>query len=334
VSLDVEVRRRSRAPVGAVVLEAELEGLGARQLRLGGRGRRSWGQLELGPLTRGAYDLGEPRVVLWDHLGLGSVSTNAGCGPTTVLVRPHLEPLDHLFGDAGPAGGERRRLQLRRTAGFDLLSVRRYEQGESLRRVHWPTSARRGELMVKELEDAPQDRVLVLLDCDPAGVVGEPPDSSFEAAVRAAGSIACCHAARGRRVLLATTGSERVPVRVGGGEGGLEPALDALAAVAADAPHPLSRVLARDAAVPEAGEVVVVTSTPDGKVVGSLLALAARRLVSIVWVDAASWGSGPTRHAPVPLRLGAAGLPLAVVRRGDRLAHVLGAHPPEDVARA
>ena len=50
-------------------------------------------------------------------------------------------------------------------------------------------SARRGALMVKELEDSPRDEVAVLLDGDPAGVTGSPPDSSFDVAVRAAGSI-------------------------------------------------------------------------------------------------------------------------------------------------
>ena len=44
---------------------------------------------------------------------------------------------------------EGRRLLMRRPSGFDLHSVRDYQQGESLRRVHWPTTARRGHLMVE-----------------------------------------------------------------------------------------------------------------------------------------------------------------------------------------
>ena len=45
-------------------------------------------------------------------------------------------------------------------------SVREYERGESLRKVHWPTTARRGQLMVKELEDSPRDEIAVVLDAD------------------------------------------------------------------------------------------------------------------------------------------------------------------------
>ena len=83
--------------------------------------------------------------------------------------------------------------------------MREYEQGESLRRVHWPTTARRGRLMVKELEDSPRESLVVVLDCDPAGDAGTSPESSFDAAVRAAGSILRAHVARGRRSGLVTT---------------------------------------------------------------------------------------------------------------------------------
>ena len=129
-----------------------------------------------------------------DLLGLASVTPPVSFERTTLVVRPRLVALDGLFCDAGVVGGDGRRLLLRRAAGFDFHSVREYEQGESLRRVHWPTSARRGQLMVKELEDTSHDGVVVLLDCDPAGDVGTAPDSSFDAAVRIAGSILQAHA--------------------------------------------------------------------------------------------------------------------------------------------
>src|SRR6266496_4536858 len=81
---------------------------------------------------------------------------------------------------------------------FDLHSVREYQQGESLRMVHWRSTAKRGQLMVRELEDSPRDEVAVVLDADPVAVVGE----SFELQVRAAGSLLLAHARRGRRSVL------------------------------------------------------------------------------------------------------------------------------------
>src|SRR5207237_839309 len=81
--------------------------------------------------------------------------------------------LERLFSEAGRFARDGSRLLLRRPAGFDLHSVREYEQGESLRKVHWRSTAKRGQLMVKELEDSPRDEVAVVLDADPAAVVGE-----------------------------------------------------------------------------------------------------------------------------------------------------------------
>jgi hypothetical protein len=52
----------------------------------------------------------------------------------------------------------------------------------------------------------------------------------------------------------------------------------------------------------------------------------ARRRVSLVWIDAASFGNGAIRRPePALLRLQAVGVPVAVVRRGDDLAAQLGA---------
>jgi hypothetical protein len=57
--------------------------------------------------------------------------------------------------------------------------------------------------------------------------------------------------------------------------------------------------------------------------VEAILAVSARRLSSVVWVDAPSFAGRPTRAATGPLRLAAAGVPVAAVRRGDDLAAAL-----------
>jgi hypothetical protein len=66
-----------------------------------------------------------------------------------------------------------------------------------------------------------------------------------------------------------------------------------------------------------------VTSTTDPSAFAQVLALGGRRLVSLVWIDAASFASRPTRAEPGVLRLAAHGVPTAVVRRGDDLAEAL-----------
>jgi uncharacterized protein (DUF58 family) len=335
VRLRIDAERRSRVPVGSIVAHGRLGRLGAFERRLRGGGRASSGLVDLGRLPRGRFALTDTRVVLGDFLGLESVDARVTAPTTAIVVEPRIVELAALFSDAGRHGGDGRRLLLHRPAGFDFHSVREYEQGESLRRVHWPTTARRGQLMVKELEDAPRDAVVVLLDCDPAGAVGTPPDSSFDVAVRAAGSVLRAYAARGRKATLVTTGKEPSLVQVCSLQDDFRAALGALAAAEADALHGLAAALGRDSTpATRAGELVVVTSTRAPQGFDAVLGSGSRRLVSLVWVDAPSFAGRPTRAEPGVLKLAAAGVPVAVVRRGDDLAAALDRPREEALARA
>jgi uncharacterized protein (DUF58 family) len=333
VRVAIELHRRPRVPVGSIDVRVSAGRLGPRALRLRARsGRTASGDLDLGRLPRGIFRLTDTQVVFGDLLGLVVVTPRVACDTATIVVRPRLTALDGLFSDAGRAAGDGRRILLRRSAGFDFHSVRQYEQGESLRRVHWPSSARRGQLMVKELEDTAHDGVVVLLDCDSRCATGVPPDASFDAAVRVAGSLLQAHASRGRLATLVSTGRARavVPVR---SPGDLDGAVGQLAAAEPDALDGLARFLGGDHAWLAGGELAVVTATTDPAAFAQVLALAARRLVSVVWVDAASFVGRPTRAEPGLLRLGAYGVPTAVVRNGDDLASVLSARALQAVAR-
>ena len=334
VTVRIDARRASRVPaVAQVSVEGTLGRLGSFECRLRGRGRSLTGEVQLWRLPRGRFASSELTLCLNDPLGLESISRPLD-SPLAVVVHPRLVELETLFSDAGRFGNDGRRVLLRRPAGFDFHSVREYEQGESLRRVHWPTTARRGQLMVKELEDSPRDSVVVLLDCDPAGQAGTPPDSSFDEATRAAGSILRAYSARGRRSVLATTGRD-VAVVAAALHGNLEVALGVLAAAEPDAPHGLARTLGNPSTpVAQAGELVVVTASLGPAAVTRLLDAAGRRLVSVVWVDAPSWAGRPTRVAPAVLQLSAAGVTVAVLRRGDDLAAALGSPRREATAHA
>jgi uncharacterized protein (DUF58 family) len=334
VRLAVDVRRTSGTPVGSLTVRVSAGRLGERSFRLRPRGRRASGDVDLGRLPRGVYPFSDTEVVLGDLLGLVTVKPVLVCDSPTVVVRPRLTELDGLFSDAGRAAGDGRRILLRRQAGFDFHSVRQYEQGESLRRVHWPSTARRGQLMVKELEDTAHDGVVVILDCDPRCAVGRPSKSSFDAAVRVAGSLVQAHATRGRLATLVSTGRSRVVVPVRSAAGDLDGAIGHLAAAEPDALDGLARFLAGDHAWLASGELAVVTATTDASGFVQILALATRRLVSVVWIDAASFAGRPTRAEPGLLRLAAHGIPTAAVRRDDDLGTVLSARALQAVARA
>src|SRR5919112_1832725 len=74
--------------------------------------------------------------------------------------------------------------------GEDDAATREYRNGDDLRRVHWRSTARTGELMVRREEQPRQMRATVLLDTRDTGHRGEGPASSFEWAVSAAASAA------------------------------------------------------------------------------------------------------------------------------------------------
>ena len=160
--------------------------LGERETVMVNRRGRLRGSYRFERVPRGRYPIESVEAVLEDPFGLERVEMKLPAGES-LLVYPRLVELDALFSDSGARALEGRRLLLRRPTGYDLHSVRDYQQGESLRRVHWPTTAKRGHLMVKELEDAPRDETAVLLDGDASAVAGVAPDSSFELQVRAAG---------------------------------------------------------------------------------------------------------------------------------------------------
>jgi uncharacterized protein (DUF58 family) len=219
---------------------------------------------------------------------------------------------------------------LRRPAGFDLHSVREYERGESLRKVHWRSTAKRAQLMVKELEDSPRDEVAVVLDANPEAVVGE----SFEVQVRAAGSILLAHGRRNRRVVLIVNSASREQQRLQPGDADGRAALELLAAVEPEPGPPLHALIGEEAgAAGRALELAVVTASLTPRLVERLVQRSlAQKAVSLVLVDSASFGPRGTPSVfPALLGLQAAGVAVAVIRAGDDLTAALGAPALEAV---
>jgi len=324
VWVTLEARPESRVPAPALVVTEQIARLGERETLLRRAGAVYRGTYVLERVPRGWYVVEQARATIDDPFGLARAEVDLTAGGA-LLVYPRLVALDRLFSESGAHAQDGRRLLLRRPSGFDLHSVREYEHGESLRKVHWRTTARRGQLMVKELEDAPRDEIAVLLDADSSAVSGE----SFDVQVRAAGSILRAHAAHGRRAILAVNSSSRPSVRVSSLEGEWLAALGLLAEAEPDGTRPVVELLARESGpASRAFETVVVTARLSDALATKLVqrALAAQG-VSVVWIDAPSFAGRPTRVEPELLRLQAAGVAVAVVRRGDSLAAVLGAAP-------
>jgi uncharacterized protein (DUF58 family) len=332
VLVQIEIRAEGGLlPARATMLET-VGDLGQREVAVRQRGHALRGSYAIDPAPRGRYTLETAELRIDDPLGLAESRTQLG-RTDTLLVYPRVYELDGLFTDAGVAGGDEGRALLHRTAGYDLHSIRDFQQGESLRRVHWRSTAKRRKLMVKELTDMPRDESAVLLDCDRDAAVGPPGASSFDAEVRCAASLLNRIVESGQRCSLVMHGRTRRRIRIhaGGGEWGT--ALAALAAVRADADRPLSTML-RDsltatgaAEALDAARLYVVTGALTLELCTRLLGLrSVRREVAVVWVDAASFAG--VRRAPgsadaAALRLAQAGVDVARVAAGDDVAAAL-----------
>jgi uncharacterized protein (DUF58 family) len=323
VAVELELPQRPAMLVSAVVVE-RLSRLGEHRVNLRRQGRLLRGRYALRSVPRGRYTLDEAQALIQDPFGREHATAPLP-GGAALLVFPRLVELDELFSESGAQAHEGRRLLLRRPTGFDLHSVREYEEGESLRRVHWRTTARRGQLMVKELQDEPRDEVAVVLDVDAASVAGPRGSSSFDAQVRAAGSILRAQVWRGRRAVLAVNSIAQESQRVHSPAADWRRALELLAAAEPTGKTPLAAMLLDDSGpAGRAQELVVVTAKLDPKLVARLVQRAlGHRRVSVVYVDAPTFAGGRPTREPGLLRLQGVGIPVAVVRRGDDLAEAL-----------
>jgi uncharacterized protein (DUF58 family) len=316
-TLRVELRLAGRLSRFARVVAREHVGqLGAIEVPLvRGRGELTW----VG-IPRGLHELGPAEVVLEDPLGLERISIGA---PSfgRVIVHPRTVELRALFTDGGRSGFGGRRPALRRQSGVDLHSVRDYQHGEPLRLVHWPTTARRGSLSVRELEDTPREGTVVVLDCDPTGVAGPQGHSSFDEAVRATASIVRARAALGRVVTLVVASSADPVLRVRGLDASYAAALDGLAAAVPAGPALAATLSDPRLGAARAAELVVVTCNPHATALGRLQEA---RAGAVVAIDGPTYaGAAPSAAFSGLLRLAAGGVPVAVLRAGDDLAAAL-----------
>ncbi|MBW3657413.1 MAG: DUF58 domain-containing protein [Actinobacteria bacterium] len=110
-------------------------------------------------LDRGRGVAGEVRVALSDAFGLVTVHAAGVVGSTTEVLPavPTVRRPAHRAAWAVEAGGDARRPG----DGVDVLGVREYRRGDALRAVAWRASARRDQLVVRELEDPARPRVRV-----------------------------------------------------------------------------------------------------------------------------------------------------------------------------
>jgi uncharacterized protein (DUF58 family) len=122
---------------------------------------------------RGGFPVGPTVLSISDPLGIFQIQRRYEA-ERALVVLPMIVPITAFLSPPGflPGGQVIRRKAMEITP--HAAGVRAYVPGDPLRRIHWPTTARRGELIVKEFEQDPQAEVWLFLDAQ-EGVQAERP---------------------------------------------------------------------------------------------------------------------------------------------------------------
>jgi len=253
--------------------------------------------------------------------------------PATVDVSSFVLPVGELPGGSTTQG---RTPQITPNA----VGVREYLPGDSFNRISWASTARTGQLMVKEFELDPTADVWLLLDMDGRahvqgavqGAGGESDDplarlllnSTEEYGVTIAASLARHFLNQNRTVGLMATGQHKEVIPTDRGARQLMKILEALAVIRAEGQQPLPELLVSQATqFGRHSTLIVVTASTDERIARALMGLVARgvKVVTII-IEPSTFGATESAILLVSA-LAAIAVPTYLIKRGEDIGRSL-----------
>jgi uncharacterized protein (DUF58 family) len=221
-------------------------------------------------MHRGLYVLGPTTIKTSDPFGVYTVSI-PDPSSATLMVMPPVVPLPPIQVAPGGRAGEGAPRVDAPERTVSSASVREYLPGDSLRWIHWPTSARRDDLFVRVFEGSPAGDWWIILDLDQGVQIGEGQNSTQEHGIILTASLADLGMRTGHAVGLMAHGDRLVwlPPRMSD-----EHNWEILRSLALIEPgeHPLSELL--ETARPSLGRntsLILITPSVDGPWVEALI---------------------------------------------------------------
>jgi uncharacterized protein (DUF58 family) len=305
---------------------------------LPGHDRRRW--VARTPCTmRGKYTLGPSTLISGDPFGIFRLERQVE-GTGEVLVYPQTTPLPgFVLPSAELPGGQDVKSRTYHVTP-NVATIRDYQPGDSFNRIHWRSTARTGQLMVKEFELDPTAEVYIVLDMQERiqqQLVSEQdsrerpdqrelrlPESTEEYGVLAAASIARHLLEQNRTVGLISWGQHREVIPAERESRQLFKILEALSVLRAHGAQPLAEVLAGESVrFGRNCTLVVITTSLDERWVISLQHLLYRGVRAVViMVDPQSFG-GWRDSLSIQARLAELRVPTYMFRQGQSLADAL-----------
>ncbi|MHB1595884.1 MAG: DUF58 domain-containing protein [Streptosporangiaceae bacterium] len=251
---------------------------------------------------RGKFTVGPVRIRIADVFGLVELAANFAA-TSTLTVTPKVVPLISSPTTGSWSSDGEGRTRMTAAAGDDDVIPRPYRVGDELRRVHWKSTARYGELMVRREEQRWQDRAVLILDTRADAHAGTGPNSSFEFAVGAAASVGVHLARAGLGGQLFTDGGP-----VAGSAMFEDVLLDALSVVQPSRNRDFARTLAPLTTI-EGGMVVLIAGRLSAQSARTLAAARrdGRQAIAIL-LATSTWAEPPAESAPTAAGLAETGL--------------------------
>jgi uncharacterized protein (DUF58 family) len=179
---------------------------GSRITRIGSKAHRRW--FERGICERrGLYTIGPTDIYTSDPLGIYEVIIKYSA-TTNMMVMPPIVSLPEIQIAPGGKIGEGINITKSWDHTVTASGVREYQPGESLRYIHWPTSARRNELFVRTFDSTPTSDQWIFMDMNANIHAGDGEDASEEHGIILAASLMNWSLENGHAVGLGANGKQ------------------------------------------------------------------------------------------------------------------------------
>jgi uncharacterized protein (DUF58 family) len=210
VVVTVDIKNQGSITTPFLLLEDRLSPALGKAARLvaagippGGRQRVSYSVVTR---HRGRYTIGPLSITITDPFGLARVRMQTE-SKNDLIVYPAVEELEPwTLGMQGAGAGESTVRHLFRSAA-EFYTMREYVTGDDLRRIHWPSVARTGQLMIRQDESNRRSMATIFLD-NRTSAMGANASPGFEKGVSAAASIGHLLIQAGFAVYLGTLDAE------------------------------------------------------------------------------------------------------------------------------
>ncbi|MEP6754830.1 MAG: DUF58 domain-containing protein [Chthonomonadales bacterium] len=269
---------------------------------------------------RGIFELKKLVVTAQDPLGIYSFSKSFPL-ISEVMVYPNPQPIpDILMTGTERYGVREMPVANMRGSGVDPDGVREYVPGDSLRRVHWKSTARTGKLRVIEYEESRSVNVIIAVDLTKDSNVGEGVNSSLEYLVTMAASVSQQALRQGASVRLALGDVEGAAMQFGRGTDHLYNILAALARCEdKDKVSFAERIRAKAGHIPPGTTLLILTAKSDENTVQAISEYSATgTYVVVVYADPDSFEHNSNKSmSPFVEKCAGVGTEIYVLRQNE-----------------